>query len=174
MAFVENFIASQTIGLPSVITLTDTSSGSDILIISRKVAIVNAQGEYITASGITTAAAYTTWAYADATISIDCLDVDTAPNITVYWLNSIGATLYSKTTLYAFTLYGLEGSFQLTQALSAAPMTIQDTNYWMNRMILRCNIDDADLAVSIGGNIYIAQAALERETYLLANQTIYF
>lgn len=174
MALTPNFIASQTIGLPGTITLTDTSTGSDVLIISRKVAIVNAQAEYITASGIDTAAAYTTWSYADAAISIACLDVDTAPNITVYWLDSTGATLYSKTTLYPFTLYGLEGSFQLTQELSAAPNTIQDTNYWMNRMILRCNIDDADLAVSIGGNIFIAQAALDRETYLLANQTTYF
>lgn len=174
MPLVPNFSSSQVIGLPSTIYLLDSSTGSDVLIISRRVALIDAQGNYLTADGSFTTPTYTTWAYASSSTSIAALTSDFAINVTVDWLNAAGAVLYTKTTLYPYTLYGLEGSFALTQALTASPNIIQDQNYWLNRMILRCNIDDADNAVDIGGNIFIAQAALDREAYMLANQQLYF
>lgn len=175
MPLIQNFSATQTIGVPSVINLTDTSTGTDVTIVTRSVYILTASGSYLTASGGSyNVPTFTPWVYTNATISIDCLPQDLSLNIRVDWLDINGAVIYTKTILFDFTMYGLLGSFSLTQDLSAAPNTIQDTNYWMNRMILRCNIDDADNAVFIGGNQFISQAALDREAYMLANQNLYF
>lgn len=174
MPLIQNFSTTQTIGIPAVINLTDTSTGTDVTIVARLVYIVDAAGNYITASGSFTVPTYTSWVYTDISISINCLPQDLSLNIRVDWIDNTGTVIYTKTVLSDFTMYGLLGSFSLTQDLSAAPNTIQDTNYWMNRMILRCNIDDADNAVFIGGNQFISQAALDREAYMLANQTLFF
>lgn len=174
MPLIQNFSTTQTIGIPAVINLTDTSTGTDVTIVARLVYIVDAAGNYITASGSFTVPTYTSWVYTDISISINCLPQDLSLNIRVDWIDNTGTVIYTKTVLSDFTMYGLLGSFSLTQDLSAAPNTIQDTNYWMNRIILRCNIDDADNAVFIGGNQFISQAALDREAYMLANQNLFF
>lgn len=171
---VQNFSISQTIGLPSIISIVDTSTSPDGAVTSRQVSLVNALAQYVTAAGSFTAPTYTTWAIADSSIAIDCLKADLALQITINWLDINGAVLYTKTALYGFTQYGVLASFELTQDLTGKPNTLQDQNYWLNRMILRCNIDDADNAVAIGGNIYIAQASLDREQSMLANKSNLF
>jgi hypothetical protein len=172
---IASFSVSQTIGLPNIISLADTSTNTfDPAITVREVVMVDAYGNYITASGSSVTPASTTWLVSDMSISIDCLKVDMALQITVNWLSITGAVLYTQTALYDFTQYGVLASFALTQDLTGKPNTLQDQNYWMNRMILRCNIDDADNAVSIGGNIYIAQSSLDREQEMISRQNLYF
>jgi hypothetical protein len=102
------------------------------------------------------------------------LDADTAAYVRIDWVSSGGTVLYTKTTLCDFRLFALQQSFALTQALTAQPNIIQDTNYWTNKMILRCNIDDSVEAVSIGGNQVVAQGALDRAAQMVNNQLIYF
>jgi len=169
-----SFIATQTIGLPSVISLTDDSSGSDVLIVSRKVAIVNSANQYITASGVTTAAAYTTWDYSDTTISIDCLTQDTAVNITVYWLDAGGATLYSKTILYDFSLNVQQFLYNLAANEAAEISLLQDTEYIMNTLKLMVYANNADNSVIIGGDIYASQTNLNKATYMMNNSSLFF
>lgn len=172
---IQNFSVSQTVGLPNIISIADTSTNTfDPAITVREVVMVDANGNYITANGSSVTPTSTTWLVADASIAIDCLPVDMALQITVNWLSVTGVVLYTKTALYDFTQYGVLTSFALTQDLTGNPRMLQDTNYWMNRMILRCNIDDADNAVSIGGNIYIAQSALDREQEMISRQNLYF
>lgn len=171
-----NFSVSQTIGIPNTISIADTSTSPDADVVVRQVFMTDANGNWITANGSFTTSTFTTWPIADSSIAIACLPVDMALQITVDWLDINGTALYTKTALYDFTQYGVLASFALTQDLTGKPNTLQDTNYWQNRMILRCNIDDADNAVTIGGNIYISQAALDREQEMIkpANQKIYF
>lgn len=172
MALTQNFSATQQIGLPSSVYIEDTSTGSDGSISARRVYITDAQNNYLVPTGTTTD--YTVWSYASSTISIDCLTSDTAPYVRVDWVNSGGTVLYTKTTLCDFRLFALQQSFALTQALTAQPNIIQDTNYWTNKMILRCNIDDSVEAVSIGGNQVVAQGALDRADFMVNNQSMFF
>ena len=46
MPLVPNFTASQYSGTPSVITLTDTSTGSDVTITSRRVYLLQSNGTF--------------------------------------------------------------------------------------------------------------------------------
>ena len=174
MPLTQNFAATQVLGEPSIIVLTDSSTGSDAAISSRKVYITNAANEYITASGVTTAVAFTTWAYADSSTEIDCLTADTACNIRVDWVNSGGTVLYTKTTLYGFYSYTNDFLLQLTKNQVADPSIIQDTVYWGNKAKLHTLLKDATNAVSVGGDITSAQNSLNAAEFLIQNSSDYF
>ena len=172
MALTPNFSATQQIGIPNAPYLVDTSTGSDGSIASRRVTITKADGTTLVPVGTSTS--YTVWPIANSFISIACLSSDTAPFVKVDWVDAGGTVLYTKTILCDFSLYNTQASFELTKDLTSAPNTLMDNDYWLNRMKLRCNIDDALQAVSIGGNIYIAQAALDRASYLVTNKSKFF
>lgn len=173
MSFTQNFAASQTIGLPNIVLLTDTSTGSDGAITQRRAYLQQSDATYLVPSGTTTD--YVVWPYADSSISINCLTQDTALNITIQWLDVSNAVLYSKTTLYDFTLYGEQFLLNLTLAqIGSTPNLLQSTGYYTNKMILRVNLDDADNAVSLGSNIYGAQQSLNLATYMETNQQLFF
>lgn len=181
MAITAAFSSSQTIGAPSIITLTDDSTGTFGTIVSRKVYIVNAAGEYITASGTSTTVAYTTWAVASGsgdTVDIDCLQFDSALNITVDWCNSGGTVINTVTTLCGFTLYNETEYYSLTQAQASQnqppPMIIQDSNYYTNKLILRTNIDSGNQAISLGDDITSAQSCYDLATYMTNNESDFF
>ena len=172
MALTPNFSASQAIGLADEIILTDTSTGSDVAITQRRVYIQNSEGDYLVESGTTTD--YEVWAYADSSITLDVLTEDTACNITVRWLDVSNAVLYSKTTLFAFTMNTETFYYSLTQAQTSSPNIINDTFYYGNKTALRSEIDSANNAVEYGSDIYAAQAALDRATTLVNGQNEYF
>src|SRR3990172_265316 len=96
-----NFTASQNSGTPSVITLTDSSTGSDVAITQRRAYLLQANGEDLGPTGTSTY--YIQWAYANSSIDIDVLSVDTALSITVQWLNVSNTVLYTKTIAFNFT-----------------------------------------------------------------------
>jgi len=81
MPLVPNFSTSQSAGSPSVITITDTSTGSDVAVTQRRVYLLDWQGNYVVPSGTTTN--YIQWPIAQATINIDCLTQDMALEVTV-------------------------------------------------------------------------------------------
>jgi hypothetical protein len=76
MPLTPNFSASQNYGTPSVITLTDTSTGSDGTIAKRRVYMLQANGTYLVPAGTTTN--YVDWSLADTSISLDVLAQDSA------------------------------------------------------------------------------------------------
>jgi len=171
-----NFSASQTIGLPDEINLTDTSVGSDVLIVTRHVYIQDANGDYLVETGTTTD--YEVWDYADSSITLDVLTQDTACDITVNWLSVSGVVLYTKTILFDFTLnidqYLLNLSLaQISSNINAAGLSYNKSFYYNKMKLYVCKLD-ADNAVQIGSNIAGSQAALNRGKYLIDNPNLFY
>jgi hypothetical protein len=175
MPFVQNFTTSQQAGLPSDVIITDTSTGSDGAIVSRRVFLTNYAGEYVVADGTTTN--YTVWPLAQSSISIDCLTQDTALTVTVNWVDAGGVTLYTKTSLAGFTLYNETYYYSLTQGQAAVgnpSYILQDNNYFQNKSKLRCLIDSGNQAVTLGYDITSAQECYDLASFMVTNQNNYF
>ena len=80
MSFVQNFSVSSNITTPSVISLQDTSSGTDGSITGRYVYVQTHDGTYLTPTG--NSGNGINWTLpSGATITIDCMDKDYALNI---------------------------------------------------------------------------------------------
>ena len=65
------FTTSQSIGFPSRINLADESTGSDVNITGRKVYVATPAGSFLVEEGNTNE--YSTWSYANSTITLDLL-----------------------------------------------------------------------------------------------------
>jgi len=172
MPLTPNFSAASPIGIPDAIYLTDTSTGSDVTITERRVRVQDQEGNYLVSSGTLTE--YMVWALADTSKSFACLTKDTAPYVKVDWVDNLGAVVETKTVLGCFRLNGLQASFALTGNLVSAPLLLQDNDWFMNKMKLRVNLDDALEAVTIGGNQNIAQSALDRSTFMIEHEQNFF
>lgn len=179
MPITASFSTSQSVGSPSEIILTDSSSGSDITATTRRIYIVNAAGEYITESGTTTAVAYTEFPLADGSeITLDVLDEDMALYVTLTYNNVSGGVVATVTNLRGFTLYNETFYYALTQAQAMQnqppPMIMQDSTYYTSKGILRTEIDAGNNAIAYGSDIVSAQACYDRATYMVTNQNTYF
>ena len=172
MPLVPNFTASQYSGTPSVITLTDTSTGSDVTITSRRVYLLQANGTFLVPAGNTTD--YILWDLVDASISIDVLSQDSALSITVQWMNAGNTVVTSKTISFAFTAYNETFYYGLTESQVANANLTASTNWYQTKLILRVEIDSADQAITFASDIYSAQAALNRATFISTNQSYFF
>jgi hypothetical protein len=172
MPLTPNFSASQTIGLESIVTLTDTSTGSDGNITQRRVYLIKYDNTYLVPSG--TATDYIVWDYVDSSINIDALDKDYALNIRVVWVNAGGSILYQKTSLYQFSLYNETFYYGLTTSQASTPNIINDTFYYTNKMNLRVDLDSAAQAVELGGSISNAQYCLDNATNYRLNAAKFF
>jgi len=111
MALSAAFTATQLLGLPETIVVTDTSTGSDGAITSRRVYITDAYNNYIVPEGTTTD--YVDWALANSSINIECLTKDMAVDITVQWLDGSNNVLYDSNALYGFTSFNERRSFNV-------------------------------------------------------------
>lgn len=175
MPLTPNFSTEQTIGFPSIVTITDDSTGSDVAITQRRVYLVDSEGEYVVPDGTTTD--YVEWDYAETTLDIDCLTADSALDITVHWLDVSNVVLYSKTLLKGFTLYNETFYYSLTQSQATQatpPNIIQDTGYYANKLILRTLIDSGNQAITYGDDIATAQTMYNQATQMVTNQDYYF
>jgi hypothetical protein len=172
MPLVPNFTASQYSGTPSVITLTDTSTGSDVTIASRRVYLLQANGTFLVPAGNTTD--YILWDLVDTSISIDVLSQDTALSITVQWMSGIDTVVTSKTISFAFTAYNETFYYGLTESQVANSNLSASTNWYQTKLVLRVELDSADQAITFASDIYSAQAALNRATYISTNQAYFF
>lgn len=172
MPFTQNFEMSQVIGSPSVVIATDTSTGTDAAIAGKRITLTKYDGTTLVPSGVTTS--YVTWPSATNPLSIDALDKDYALSVTVQWVDSGGNTLYTKTTLYQFSMYNEEFYYGLTNTQSSNPQIISDTVYYENKLKLRVDLDSASQAVAYGNDISSAQFCLDQATYLRLNSGKYF
>jgi hypothetical protein len=175
MPLTPNFSTSQPPGTPSNVVVTDTSTGSDVAIASRRVYLVNYAGEYVVPSGTTTN--YVVWPLAQSSISINCLTQDSALSITVDWVDISGVTLYTKTILAGFILYNMTFYYSLTQgeaAVSNPSYILQDNGYFQNKNKLKTFVDSGNNAVTLGYDITSAQLSYNLATYMVTNQNIYF
>lgn len=172
MAFVPNFSMSQTLGSPSVVIATDTSTGSDSNIASRNIYLFTYDGSTLVPSGTTTS--YVPWPLVTNPLSIDALDKDYALQIRVDWLDAGGTVLYTKTSLYQFAMYNEMFYYSLTSRQASLPTIISDSFFYQNKLQLRVDLDSAAQAVSYGNDIASAQYALDSGTYLRDNANDYF
>lgn len=167
-----NFTASQNSGTPNLIFLTDTSTGSDGTITKRRIYLLQSDGTYLVPAG--TATNYIEWALVDVTTSLNVLIQDTALSITVEWLTASNVLVANKTTSFAFTAYNETFYYGLTESQVANANLTASTNWYQTKMILRVELDSAYQAISFASDIFSAQAALNRATFISTNQSYFF
>jgi hypothetical protein len=167
-----NFTASQNSGTPNLIFLTDTSTGSDGTITKRRIYLLQSDGTYLVPAG--TATDYIEWALVDTTTSLNVLIQDTALSITVQWLTASNVVVATKTTSFAFTAYNETFYYGLTESQVANANLTASTNWYQTKMILRVELDSAYQAISFASDIFSAQAALNRATFISTNQSYFF
>jgi len=172
MAISPSFTASQNSGTPSIITLTDTSTGTDVAITQRRVYLLQSNGQYLVPTG--TIPDYIEWDIVDSTISLNVLVQDTALSITVQWLSVSNTVIESVTTSFAFTAYNETFYYGLTESQVANANLTASTNWYQTKMILRVELDSAYQAITFASDIFSAQAALNRATFISTNQSYFF
>lgn len=181
MAITASFNTSQVIGSPQNIVVTDTSVGTDVTATERRIYVVNAANQYLTENNtISSTPAYTLFPIADgASITLeDIISQDSALYITLTYNNVSGGVVATVTNLEGFTLYNESFYYTLTQDQAQQnqppPMIMQDSNYYMNKGILRTEIDAGNNAIEYGADITSAQACYDRASYMVANENLYF
>lgn len=172
MAFSPAFTVSQSAASPNLVVLTDTSTGTDVLITQRRIYITDDTGAYIVPSGTTTD--YIEWPLATNPISLNLLTQDTAANIAVQWLDVSNTVLYSDDDDYPLIEYGKQFYFYLIQQLALNPSTYQDSNYASNLALFWTYIIGAINAINIGDSLSASQALMNKETEMQNNQSFYF
>jgi hypothetical protein len=178
MAISPSFTMSQNSGTPNIITVNDTSTGVDTAITSRRIYLLQSNGTYLVPSGTTTN--YIVWPITNTTTrapltdSLDVLVEDTALSITVQWLNSSDTVVQTVTNSYAFTAYNETFYYGLTESQVANANLTASTNWYQTKLILRVELDSATQAITFASDIFSAQAALNRATYISTNQALFF
>lgn len=165
MAFVPSFTITPSSN-PAFFTITDTSTGSDVLITGRTIVLYNVDNSVFGTFNFPLSAG--------ASIAISALTQDVALNVQVNWNNVGGAAIYTSTQIYAFTQYGEQFYYQLTQNQTSNPSIVNDNNYYGNKLKLRVELDSATQAINVGKDIYSAQGCITRYNYLISNQNFFF
>ena len=174
MAISPSFTASQNSGTPNIIFLTDTSTGTDVTITKRRIYLLQSNGTYLVPTGTPANQNYINWALVDVTTSLNVLIQDTALSITVEWLSAADVVVANKTTSFAFTAYNETFYYGLTESQVANANLTASTNWYQTKMILRVELDSAYQAISFASDIFSAQAALNRATFISTNQSYFF
>jgi len=172
MPLTPSFTVSQTVGLPSVITLTDNSTGSDASVFQRVVFIQKNDGTYLVPTGTSTN--YIVWSYANPTIAIDVLKKDMALQVTVQWQSSISTVLYTTNSLNLFTLYLKTFFYSLTQYQASNKSITQNNNFYGNKSKLWGYIKGAETAIQLASDISGAQNELDAATQMITSEKMFF
>jgi hypothetical protein len=168
-----NFTGSQNSGTPSICTFADTSTGSDVSITQRRIFLLQADGTYLTGNGVIN---YDTWAYADASISLDVLSQDTALSVTVQWLDISNTVLYTKTISFGFDAFGQNFFYGLSdgQVPITNPPVALSTNYYQNKLQFYCYLVSAEQAILYASDIYKAQINYDADQWMISNENYFF
>jgi len=177
MPLTVNFSCSQVVGAPTEIVFTDSSTGTDVAVVSRKIYIRNSAGEFLVESGTNTD--YEVWSGfpATTTITLDVLNAlvaGTGTTITVEWLNVSNVVLYDKTATFGFTLAGETFDYGLTQNLAQNNGLASDNRFFQNKSLFRTYIDSGNQAISLNSDIYNAQLCYDKATEMMDESQYYF
>ncbi len=174
MPLTPNFSSSESLASPNLITFSDTSTGTDNTLTTRRVYVRLANGNYVTAGATqSSTSAYTSWNYSDPSITIDLITQSTPADVTVEWY--AGSTLvYSKTILMLWDLYDYLFAYEEIQSQTATPTIISDSNYYSNFFRFITNIWCAENCVTVGSDLYSSQSILNVNQNMINNATIYF
>lgn len=167
-----NFSCSQNYGDIETLTITDTSTGSEASLAARRIYIQKANGTYLVPAGTETD--YIVWPADEDEYDIeDILDKDYAVDIRVDWI--VGTTIaHTKTILNLFKAYTELFLYNLTQYQASNNRLTNSSNFYGNKMKLRCLLDDAIQAVEQADDQASAQAALDAAKELTDNQSHFF
>lgn len=168
-----NFTTTQSASDPSTITLTDSSTGSDVGLTARRILIQLANGNYLTTSGEVTALTYIAWPIADANITLSVLPRSESPRIRVDWMTNTVAT-YTKTKTICFDLADYIFGLGLTMRQVANNNVTQDANWYGNKMQLIVNTNDAENAILYINDITLSQNSLDRNYFMIQNAGKFF
>lgn len=169
-----DFSATQSPLTPSVITLVNNSTGSDVTIVSMRVYFQNAQGQYVNNIGISESPSYENWPVGNATQSFNILTEDMALIVTVQCLNSGGAIVTQLTKVFCFAQFTKNFFYYLLQQQALSPSIVQDTSYYQNLCTYWINIIGAIQAIEIGADVSASQNCLNRATSMMNNQNYFF
>lgn len=174
MAFVASFSAASVSGTPSDILFTDTSTGSDGAITSRRIYAKTDKGTFLVETGTTTD--YEVWALPLATsITLDLLTKDYALTLIVELLDVNDVVLYDYTVdAQGFTEYSEEFDYGLTQLMSGNPLLINDNDFWPHKSKLRALINSGNKAITVASDLFNAQLCYDAATDLRLNSQYYF
>jgi hypothetical protein len=179
MPYIVAFSTSQVQGAPNAIVLTDSSTGSDGTVASRRIYLQDDIGNYLVPSG---SLSYIDWPLVQGNaITLSVLNNrDMALFITLNYVTNTGAIANGATLtqLQGFTLYNEDFYYSLTQDQALQnqppPVIIQDSRYYTSKMILRVEIDSGNQAIIFANDIMSAQECYDRATYIRLNKNDYF
>ena len=160
-----------TIGItadPSSVVITDTSTGSDGAITTRKIIFTQ------TDSVILGASPYDFPLSAGSSITVNPLDKDYALTIVINWVNSSGVVLYTANKIFVFTQYAFLFLESLTQQQIANPSIVDDQNFIQNKFDLFQEVKSAQNAIDYGQSVSAAQSYVNRYQLLINNNQFYF
>ncbi len=163
---------SQNAGLPGRFVVTDTSTGSDPSITTRRVYAYIADNTTLVPDGTSTP--YVSWPIADGPLSMDVLSRDYAVMLVVQWLDGSNNVIYSLTNYYVFTAYTKQFLYELTTDQASNPPIIQVTDWFSNKALMWTCVDDAENAIALGEDVKKAQLALDIAYNMIVNQDKYF
>lgn len=174
MSFTPAIVVSQSAGTPENITVQDTSTGSDVAIVKRRLFLLQADGTYLVPNGTTTD--YIEWALATNPITENLLTQDIALEITVQWLDVSNTVLYTYTNTYGLDAFGNNFFYGLTdgQVPITNPYLELSSNYYLNKVQFYCYLTSAQQAITWAGDIYKAQIAYDLDQAMIDNSNYYF
>lgn len=171
MALTPNFTASNSLQTPSILTLTDTSTGSDIDVVNRRVTISKPFGGYLVPSGTLTN--YINWAYVNSSININAITRDYSIKVLVEWLNVDDDVLYFKEYDFNIIPLGELFNYKLIQSQVGQPNIVGNVAFYKNKSLLELELDSSNQAVVMGGDIQAGQQCIERALSLQKNYNNY-
>lgn len=174
MAISAAFTISQSPVAPSIVTATDTSTGTYGFIVKRRIFFQNSQGQYLTTGGISNTSAYEDWPLANTSQNFQVLQEDTALAITVQWLDVSDQVVNTLTQLYCLSEFNQQFFYYLFQQQALSPVIVQDNVYYNNLATYWMNITGAIQAIEIGADLASSQNCLNRATNMMNNQSKYF
>ena len=173
MSFSPAFTCAQSTAAPSTVVFTDTSTGTDGSIDSRRIYVTDYAGNYIVPTGTSTS--YISWPLATNPITVqNLLTQDTACNVLVQWLDSGGNVLYESDEDFPFVATNQQFYFYLIQQLALSPTTLQDTTFASNLALYWTYIIGAINAISYGDSISASQNMINLANNMMNNQNYYF
>lgn len=171
MALTPNFTASNSLQTPSILTLTDTSTGSDIDVVNRRVTISKPFGGYLVPSGTLTN--YINWDYVNSSININAITRDYSIKVLVEWLNVDDDVLYFKEYDFNIIPLGELFNYKLIQSQVGQPNIVGNVAFYKNKSLLELELDSSNQAVVMGGDIQAGQQCIERALSLKSNYNNY-
>lgn len=169
MPLLPNFSAEYSLVNPSVIELTDTSTGTDVTLTDRIVYFQILDDSYIVEEGTTVT--FENWPIASSSYEFDLLTRDYAILITVKWLS--GSTItYTKPLLFNINPYIRIFRYTLFKAQASNPNLITRNNFFNTYMAVTTFIVGGTDAVELGDDITLAQLADNQAKGIIDNPQI--